>query len=67
MSFLSWVASASGKRRSAIGSGLRKPKGGSRKPPRFRPQLEALEDETPNRLPQGLVAVAVDAQEAAGC
>jgi hypothetical protein len=44
MSFFSWLASAIGKRQSAIGSGLRKPKAGSRKPPRFRPQLEALED-----------------------
>src|SRR6516165_5357296 len=44
MSFLSWLASAIGKRQTAIGSGLRKPKAGSRKPPRFRPQLEALED-----------------------
>jgi hypothetical protein len=44
MSFLSWLAAAIGNRRSAIGSGLRKPKAGSRKPPRYRPQLEALED-----------------------
>jgi hypothetical protein len=44
MSFLSWLAAAIGNRQSAIGSGLRTPKAGSRKPPRFRPQLEALED-----------------------
>jgi hypothetical protein len=44
MSFFSWLASAIGNRQSAIGHGLRKPKAGSRKPPRFRPQLEALED-----------------------
>src|SRR6516164_6571137 len=44
MSFFSWLASAIGNRRSAIGSGLRKPKAGSRKPSSFRPQLEALED-----------------------
>src|SRR5260370_29517047 len=44
MSFLSWLASAIGNRQSAIGSGLRKSKAGSRKPPRFRPQLEVLED-----------------------
>ena len=44
MSFFSWLAAAIGDRRSAIGSGLRKPKAGSRKPPRFRPQLEVLED-----------------------
>jgi hypothetical protein len=44
MSFFSWLASATGNRQSAIGSGLRKPRAGSRKPPRFRPQLEALED-----------------------
>src|SRR5260370_31425939 len=44
MSFFSWLPSAIGNRQSAIGSGLRKPKAGSRKPPRFRPQLEALED-----------------------
>lgn len=46
MSFFSWLASASGKRQSAIGSGLRKSKAGSRMPPRFRPQLEALENRT---------------------
>jgi predicted outer membrane repeat protein len=44
MSFFSWLASAVGNRQSAIRSGLRKPKAGSRKPPRFRPRLEALED-----------------------
>jgi hypothetical protein len=44
MSFFSWLASAIGNRRSANGGGLRKPKGASRKPARFRPQLEALED-----------------------
>jgi hypothetical protein len=44
MSFFSWLACAIGNRRSVIGSGLRKPKIASRKPPRFRPQLEALED-----------------------
>jgi len=44
MSFFSWLASAIGKRRSDNGSGSRKPKAGSRKPLRFRPQLEALED-----------------------
>jgi predicted outer membrane repeat protein len=44
MSFFSWLASAIRNRQSAIGSGLRKPKAGSRKPPRYRPQLEALED-----------------------
>src|SRR6516162_1208819 len=47
MSFFSWLRkrpSAIGHRPSAIGSGLRKPKAGSRKPPRFRPQLEVLED-----------------------
>jgi len=44
MSFFSWLASAIGNRQSAIGSGLRrKPKAGSRKPPRFRPRLEVLE------------------------
>src|SRR5215831_12482002 len=40
MSFFSWLASAIGNRRSAIGSDLRKPKPCKR----FRPQLEALED-----------------------
>jgi hypothetical protein len=44
MAFFSWLASAIGKRQSANGGGLRNPKTGSRKPPRFRPQLEALED-----------------------
>ena len=44
MSFFSWLAAAIGNRRSAIGSALRKPKAGSRKPPRFRPKLEALEN-----------------------
>jgi hypothetical protein len=43
MSFFSWLASAIGNRQSAIGSGLRKPQAGSRKPPRFRPHLEILE------------------------
>jgi hypothetical protein len=43
MSFFSWLAAAIGNRRSAIGSALRKPKAGSRKPPRFRPRLEVLE------------------------
>src|SRR5262249_18348994 len=43
MSFISWLAAAIGKRQSAIGSGLRKPKAGSRKPPRYRPQFEVLE------------------------
>src|SRR5215831_19390314 len=42
MSFFSWLASAIGNRRSAIGSDLRKPKPCKR----FRPQLEALEDRT---------------------
>jgi predicted outer membrane repeat protein len=44
MSFFSWLASAIGHRRSAIGNGFCKPNAGGRKPPRFRPQLEALED-----------------------
>jgi len=44
MSFLSWLSSAIGNRHSALGRGLRKPKAGSGKPRRFRPQLEALED-----------------------
>ena len=44
MSFFSWLASAIGKLQSAIGNGFRKPNAGSRKPLRFRPQLEALED-----------------------
>jgi hypothetical protein len=44
MSFLSWLASAISNRQSAIGNGFRKPNAGSRKPLRFRPQLEALED-----------------------
>src|SRR6516164_5182454 len=44
MSFFSWLASATGNRRSAIGGASRNPKAGGRKPPRFRPQLEALED-----------------------
>jgi hypothetical protein len=39
MSFFSWLALAIGKRQSA-----RTAKAGSRKPPRFRPRLEALED-----------------------
>src|SRR6516165_9734663 len=52
MSFFSWLSLVIGNRRSAMGSGLRKPKAGSRKPPRFRPQLEALED----RLVPSLVA-----------
>jgi hypothetical protein len=46
MSFFSSLAAAIGNRQSAVGSGLRKPTAGSRKPPRFRPQLEALEDRT---------------------
>jgi hypothetical protein len=44
MSFFSWLAAAIGNRQSATSSGLRRPKAGSRKPLRFRPQLEALED-----------------------
>src|SRR5262249_25177569 len=44
MSFLSWLASAISNWQSPMGSGLRKPKAGSRKPLRFWPQLEALED-----------------------
>ena len=44
MSFFTWLSSAIGHRPSAIGSGLRKPKAGSRRPSRFRPQLEALEE-----------------------
>src|SRR5262249_25847958 len=44
MSFFSWLASAIGNRQSAIGNGFRKPNAGIRKPLRFRPQLEALED-----------------------
>jgi parallel beta-helix repeat protein len=44
MSFFSWLATTIGNRRSAIGSGLRKSKAGRRKPPRFRPHLEVLED-----------------------
>jgi len=43
MSFLSWLASVTDHRQPAVGSGSRKSKTGSRKPPRFRPQLEALE------------------------
>jgi hypothetical protein len=46
MLFFSWKrnrTSAIGYQLSAIGIGLRKPKVGSRKPPRFRPRLEALE------------------------
>jgi len=44
MSLFSWLSSAIGNRKSVIGSGLRrKPKAGSRKPPRFRPRLEVLE------------------------
>jgi len=48
MSFLSWLSSAIGNRRSAIGSGLRKPKATSRKPPRFPVQL--LDDVLPKML-----------------
>src|SRR6516164_886117 len=44
MSFFSWLAAAIGNRQSPTSSGLRTPKAGTRKPPRFRPQLEALED-----------------------
>src|SRR5262249_20680416 len=44
MSFFSWLSAAIGNRQSAIGTGLRKPNAGSRKPLRLRPQLEALED-----------------------
>jgi hypothetical protein len=40
MSFFPWLRN----RPSALGMGQRKPKVGDRKPPRFRPQLEALED-----------------------
>jgi Chlamydia polymorphic membrane protein (Chlamydia_PMP) repeat len=44
MAFFSWLTSAFGNRGLAIGNGLRKPNAGSQKPPRFRPQLEVLED-----------------------
>ena len=46
MSFSSWLrnrTSANADRPSAVGIGLRKPKAGSRKPPRCRPALELLE------------------------
>src|SRR5262245_56360014 len=43
MSFLSWLGSAIRNRDSATGIGMRKPKTGSPKPLRFRPQLEVLE------------------------
>src|SRR5262249_33417705 len=43
MKLFSWLSAAIGNRQSAIGRGLRKPKAGSRKPLRFRPQLEVLE------------------------
>src|SRR5262249_7023461 len=53
MTFFSWLAAAIGHRRTAIGSGLRKPIARSRKPPRFRPRLESLEDRS---LPSTLYA-----------